>query len=99
MKFHLALTHLFLEPFAIALYRCLPPVHPIFKMLREHLHYAIAINVIGRQSLISEVARKITKVYSYFLLSANFLGEKMHSYLMFRILMTFLQREVRLIEH
>ena len=101
VKFHLALTHLFLEPFAIALYRCLPPVHPIFKMLREHLHYAIAINVIGRQSLISEVARKITKVYSYFLfvLSANFLGEKMHSYLMFRILITFLQREVRLIEH
>ena len=42
---HLARTHFFLEPFALALHRCLAPVHPIFKMLKEHLRFIISINI------------------------------------------------------
>ena len=73
LQHHLAYSHLFLEPFAIAMHRCLPPVHPVFKLLREHLHYAIAINIIGRQTLTCEVNSYIyiplhLLMYGYFAL-------------------------------
>ena len=55
MKSHLALTHLLMEPFAVAMYRCLPPVHPIHKLLRENLQFVIAINTLGRNTLIQKV--------------------------------------------
>jgi len=54
MNVHLAFTHLIMEPFAIAMFRCLPPVHPIHKLLRESLQFVIAINTVGRTSLISK---------------------------------------------
>ena len=50
-----ARVHLFLEPIAIAMYRCLPPVHPVYKILREHLQFAIATNTIARETLICKV--------------------------------------------
>ena len=62
LRYHLAYTHLVLEPFAIAMYRCLPPVHPVFKLLREHLHYVIAINIIGRQTLLCKVSLYLLQI-------------------------------------
>ena len=56
MRSHLAYTHFLMEPFAVAMYRCLPPVHPIHKLLREHLQSVIAINTIGRSRLIQLVS-------------------------------------------
>jgi hypothetical protein len=55
MRSHLALTHLLIEPIAIATFRQLPPVHPIHKLLREHIQFVIAINTYGRDSLIRKV--------------------------------------------
>ena len=55
MKSHLGLTHLLIEPIAVATFRCLPPVHPIHKLLREHIQFVIAINTYGRDSLIAKV--------------------------------------------
>ena len=55
MRSHLAYTHLLVEPFAVATFRCLPKQHPVFKVLREHLQFVIAINVIGRARLIAPV--------------------------------------------
>jgi arachidonate 5-lipoxygenase len=52
---HLAYTHLLIEPFAIAFFRCLPPPHPIHKLLREFLQFVIAINVVGRDKLLCPV--------------------------------------------
>ena len=48
-------TQLFLEPVAIAFYRCLPSVHPLHKLLREHLQFVIATNAIARETLIRKV--------------------------------------------
>ena len=56
MKSHLALTHLIIEPIAVAMFRCLMPCHPVHKLLREHLQFVIAINVIGRANLIGSVS-------------------------------------------
>ena len=56
MKSHLAMTHLLVEPIAIAMHRCLPSVHPVHKLLREHLQYLLAINTIGRKILLQEVS-------------------------------------------
>ena len=56
MKYHLAFTHLLVEPIAVATFRCLPPAHPLFKLLREHLQFVIAINVYGRDALIGLVS-------------------------------------------
>lgn len=57
MKNHLALTHLLAEPIAIATFRCLPPSHPVHKLLREHLQFVIAINTIGRECLLCRVSK------------------------------------------
>ena len=62
MNVHLALTHLIMEPFAMAMFRCLPPVHPIHKLLRESVQFVIAINTLGRASLIPKVC--MTKAFS-----------------------------------
>ena len=55
IKTHLTLTHLIAEPIAIATFRCLPPAHPVHKLLREHLQFVIAINTIGREVLLARV--------------------------------------------
>ena len=56
MVTHLAYTHLVVEPFAVAMHRHLPPCHPVYKLLREHLQYVIAINTIGREKLLAIVS-------------------------------------------
>ena len=60
MRTHLAYTHLLVEPFAIATFRCLPKQHPVYKVLREHLQFVIAINVIGRARLIAPVTKYLS---------------------------------------
>ena len=48
---HLSYTHFFIEPFALAMHRCLAPVHPIYKLLKQHLRFIISINTLGREVL------------------------------------------------
>ena len=45
---HLAYTHFLTEPFAMAMHRCLPPSHPIHKLMKEHMKFIFACNTLGR---------------------------------------------------
>ena len=54
LRDHLLMTHLIMEPFAVSLYRNVPRVHPVFKLLVPHVRYTMAINTIGRITLIGE---------------------------------------------
>ena len=55
IKSHYAFTHAIAEVFAVAMYRCLPTIHPIYKLLKEHLRTIIPVNTLARKSLISRV--------------------------------------------
>ena len=54
MGTHLTKTHLIMEAFAVASWRQLPSVHPVFQFLFPHLRSVMAINTIGREKLIAE---------------------------------------------
>ena len=48
------MTHLVIEPFGVSMFRNLPRVHPVFKLLCPHLRYTMAINTIGRAKLVGD---------------------------------------------
>ena len=48
---HLASSHFLVEPFAVAMHRCLMPAHPVHRMLKEHLKFIISIDTLGREVL------------------------------------------------
>ena len=53
MVTHLLRTHLCMEPVAMATYRNLPSLHPVYKLLLPHIRGVNAINTLGRDQLIS----------------------------------------------
>ena len=54
MGTHLMKTHLLMEAFAVASWRQLPSIHPVFQLLFPQLRSVMAINTIGRNELIAE---------------------------------------------
>ena len=48
---HLASSHFLVEPFAVAMHRCLMPAHPVHRMLKENLKFIISIDTLGREVL------------------------------------------------
>ena len=50
---HLLKTHLLMEPWAVCLERNVPRNHVVYRIMRPHLIYVIAINTLGRSMLIS----------------------------------------------
>nr|AAA20659.1 platelet-type 12-lipoxygenase [Mus musculus] len=54
LQFHLLNTHLVAEVIAVATMRCLPGLHPIFKLLVPHIRYTMEINTRTRTQLISD---------------------------------------------
>jgi hypothetical protein len=43
LYFHLPMAHFCMEVFAVALLRCLPPAHPVHKILKENFQFIILV--------------------------------------------------------
>ncbi|KAM4824594.1 polyunsaturated fatty acid lipoxygenase ALOX15 [Urocitellus parryii] len=54
LQSHLLRGHLMAEVFAVATMRCLPSVHPVFKLIVPHLRYTMEINLRARNGLVSD---------------------------------------------
>ena len=61
---HLLRCHLMMEPTAVASWRNLSSVHPVWKLLYPHTKGIMAINTLGRNDLIPEggVADKVLSI-------------------------------------
>ncbi|MBJ6760888.1 lipoxygenase [Myxococcaceae bacterium JPH2] len=56
MVSHALRTHFIAEPFVLATMRNLPDPHPVYKLLRRHFRYTLAINDGARKGLLAEGA-------------------------------------------
>ncbi|PTL81540.1 lipoxygenase family protein [Vitiosangium sp. GDMCC 1.1324] len=54
MVAHALRTHFVAEPFVMATMRNLPDPHPVYKLMRRHFRYTLAINEGARQGLLAE---------------------------------------------
>ncbi|XP_042536539.1 polyunsaturated fatty acid lipoxygenase ALOX15-like [Dipodomys spectabilis] len=54
LQSHLLRGHLMAEVFAVATMRCLPTIHPVYKLLHPHLRYTMEINLRARNGLVSD---------------------------------------------
>ncbi|XP_004684758.1 PREDICTED: arachidonate 15-lipoxygenase [Condylura cristata] len=55
LQSHLLRGHLMAEVFAVATMRCLPSLHPVFKLIIPHLRYTMEINARARNGLVSDM--------------------------------------------
>ena len=67
---HYLTCHAAMEVYAVGLMRNIPHHHPLYKLLRPHVHYTIAINSLARKTLISPKG-SISEIFSIGYLGQN----------------------------